>query len=98
MRTYGFALITVLGLAIAGVPDLVSAQVPPAPPTPETPRVPRPPRPPRDRHDQAPFEETDRKTLTVGRAIELELSNIAGDITIVPGSGQDASIEYTRHG
>ena len=78
--------------------DLASAQVPPVPPTPETPRVPRVPRPPRERHYQAAFEETDRKTLTVGRATELELSNIAGDIMISPGSGPDATIEYTRHG
>lgn len=98
MRTHGFVLITVLGLSLAAAPGPASAQVPPVPPTPETPRVPRPPRPPREAHSQAAFEETDRKTLTVGRAIELELSNIAGDIVVVPGNGQDATIEYTRHG
>ncbi len=98
MRTHGFALITVLGIALAGGPDLASAQVPPVPPTPETPRVPRVPRPPRDRFDRAPFEETDRKTLTVNHATELELSNISGTIVVVPSGGRDATIEYTRHG
>lgn len=78
-----------------------SAQVPPtppAPPTPETPRV-RAPRPPRmGIEDHGRFEETDRKTLTVPQATELELSNIAGDVVIVAGGGRDAVIEYIRHG
>ncbi len=100
MRTHGFALISVLGLALAGSPGFASAQVPPVPPTPETARVPRPPRPPREARARArwAFEETDKKTLTVSHATELDLSNIAGDIVVVPGSGQDATIEYTRHG
>jgi DUF4097 and DUF4098 domain-containing protein YvlB len=48
--------------------------------------------------DRGRFEETDRKTLTVASVTDLELTNIAGDIVIVPGSGRDATIEYTRHG
>src|SRR5574338_89103 len=78
-----------------------SAQVPPAPPvprTPETPRV-RTPRPPRMAvEERGRFEETDRKTLTVPQVTELELTNIAADITIVPGGGRDATVEYTRRG
>jgi putative adhesin len=96
MRTYPLALFVVMGLGLAG--PAVSAQVPPVPPTPETPRVPRVPRPPRDDRDRGRYEETDRKTLTLARATELELSNLSGDIVVLPGNGPDARIEYTRHG
>jgi hypothetical protein len=92
MRTHALALFVCLALAA----PVVSAQVPPAPP--ETPRVPRPPRPPReDRGDRGRYEETERKTLTVGSATELELSNMSGNVVIVAGSGRDATIEYIKH-
>jgi hypothetical protein len=97
MRKHLFVLVALFALA---APSVAAAQVPP--PTPQTPRPPRPPKVPHsggwEHGPQGRFEETDRQTLTVGNAIEIELSNIAGDITIVPGSGRNASIEYTRRG
>lgn len=95
MRTSRF----VICLFAIVIPALAAAQVPPPPPTPATPR---PPKPPKSEGWQSEargrVEETDRKTLTVGSATEIDLSNIAGDITIVPGSGRDATIDYTRRG
>jgi hypothetical protein len=92
-------LLALFVVCLAIAVSTASAQVPPAPPTPpETPRM-RTPRPPRmGVEDHGRFEETDRKTLTVPQASELELSNIAGDVVIVAGGGRDATIEYTRHG
>jgi DUF4097 and DUF4098 domain-containing protein YvlB len=99
MRKYTYALVAFVVLTVGPV---AVAQVPPTPPTPATPRVPRPPKPPHGegwaRGQQGRFEETDRKTLTVSRAVELDLSNISGDITVTPGGGRDATIEYTRRG
>jgi DUF4097 and DUF4098 domain-containing protein YvlB len=96
MRTHTFALIASLAFGAAAS---AGAQVPPTPPTPETPRVPKPPRVESwERAERGRVEETDRKTLTVGNAVEVDLSNISGDITVVPGGGRDAVIEYTRRG
>lgn len=100
MRKYLLIPFVVLSCAMAA-PAVLAQVPPPPPPTPDTPRVPRVPRVPRglpDNHDRGRFEETDKKTLTVGNAMELELSNIAGDIVVVAGGGRDATIEYTRHG
>lgn len=97
MRTHLLALLFVVSCGLPAPGAL--AQVPPPPP--ETPRVPRPPRPPREAWDhgqRGKYEETDRKTLTVGNVEELELSNMSGDIVVVPGGGRNATIEYTRHG
>lgn len=99
MSKHLLALFVVVSCVLASPAAL--AQVPPPPPTPETPRVPRTPRlarVPMFIEDRGRFEETDRKTLTVPQATDLELSNIAGDIVILAGSGRDATIEYTRHG
>jgi DUF4097 and DUF4098 domain-containing protein YvlB len=93
MRTHLLLARRVL-LALA-LPVVAAAQVtPPAPPTPRTPRVPRVE--PSEHGQRGKFEETDRKTLTVGNVVELDISNMSGDITIGPGNGRNASIEYTR--
>jgi hypothetical protein len=96
MRKY--LLVPIVVFFCTGTAPGVLAQVPPVPPTPEAPRVPRVHRALPDERDRGRYDETDRKTLTVGNAEELELSNIAGDIVVVAGSGRDATIEYTRHG
>jgi DUF4097 and DUF4098 domain-containing protein YvlB len=94
MLKHTFALIVLVALA---APPTVFAQ--PTPPTPRTPRPPRPPQVEGSEHGQrGRVEESDRKTLTVGNAVEIDLSNISGDITVMPGGGRDASIEYTRRG
>jgi hypothetical protein len=94
MRKHPFVFVALFVLV---APVLAEAQVPPPPPpTPRTPRVPH--SGDWDRGPSGRFEETDRKTLTVGNVVELDLANIAGDITVVPGAGRNASIEYTRHG
>lgn len=51
----------------------------------------------RDR-DRARFEEVGRQTLTISNVKEIDLSNISGDVVILPGGGRDASIEYTKRG
>src|SRR5512142_10445 len=72
-----------------------SAQVPPEPP-----RPPRPPRPPHvsSMHEKLPFEEKEQKTFTLTNATDLDLSNIAGDITVTAGKGSDALIQVTKLG
>jgi hypothetical protein len=72
-----------------------AAQVPPEPP-----RPPRPPRPPHvsSMRERLPFEEKEQKTFTLSNAADLDLSNIAGDITVTAGRGNDAIIEVTKHG
>ena len=95
MRTYTFALIASLALGAAPA----AGQIPPPPPTPETPRVPRTPRVEHwGKAERGRVEENDRKTLKVANAVEVDVSNISGDIVLVPGGGRDAVIEYTRRG
>ena len=48
--------------------------------------------------ERFPFEEIERKTLTVNGVTELDLSNISGNVTIAAGGGRDATIEVTKRG
>src|SRR5574340_1704972 len=72
-----------------------AAQVPAAPP-----RPPRPPRPPyvSSMREKLPFEEKEQKTFTLANATDLDLSNIAGDVTVAAGKGTEAIIEVTKRG
>lgn len=86
-------LSAVLLAFVVAVP--ASAQVPPEPP-----RPPRPPRPPHvsAMREKLPFQEKEQKTFTLANATDLDLSNIAGDITVAAGKGNDAVIEVTKYG
>jgi DUF4097 and DUF4098 domain-containing protein YvlB len=73
------------------------------------PDPPRPPRPPRERTEQRDRgresdrhrqEATDRQvhTLDIGRAGELDLGNVSGDITVTAGGGSEATVEMILRG
>lgn len=101
MRRPIIALIAAVALAAPGFTTAALAQVPDPP---RTPRPERPPKPPDtykyryEKREKAAFEETERKSLTVGNVTELDLSNISGDIVISAGGGREATIEYTKRG
>lgn len=94
MRTYTIAVMASLALGTT----VAAGQVPAPPPAPQALRAPRMPRVEQPGHERGRVEEHDRKTLTVAGAAEIDLSNIAGDVIVMPGGGRDAIIEYTRRG
>lgn len=93
--------------ATALIPLLLSLAIgteaqerPPRPPRPpEAPQPPQPPRPPRTREGRH-HEATDRQVhrLPIGRNGALDLANISGDVSIQPGSGDEAVVEVIRRG
>jgi DUF4097 and DUF4098 domain-containing protein YvlB len=61
------------------------------------PRPPRPPAPPRPPRSRGP-EQTEQfsKTFRVGRTGSLDLTNMAGDVVVTGGTGEDIVIEATK--
>lgn len=91
-------LLVLLVAAALGLPAFVGAQTPPPPP----PATPPPPRPaPRvfvesRQESRAEQRETFTKTVRIGNNGILDIANVAGNIEVRRGGGNDAVIEVTK--
>jgi DUF4097 and DUF4098 domain-containing protein YvlB len=94
-------LVTIGLLAALAGPVLAQPATPPPPPPPQTPQAPRVPRTPRVPHTdwEGGPGETERiaKSFKVRQGATFVLVNLAGDVTVTAGAGDEIAIEAVKH-